>query len=65
MRNLMRWRDREPTLKDMLSDSIVRDVMQADGVDPHALAAMLREVGRELRRGSPRRCYSSQPSASV
>jgi hypothetical protein len=65
MRNLMRWRDREPTLKDMLSDSIVRDVMEADGVDPQELAAMLREVGRELRRGSARRCHSLEPSPLV
>jgi hypothetical protein len=65
MRNLMRWRDREPTLKDMLSDSIVRDVMEADGVDPHELAAMLRDVGRELRRGSTRRCHSIEPSPLV
>jgi hypothetical protein len=54
MRDLMmtRWVHREPTLEDMLSDAIVRDVMEADGVDPLALAAMLRDVGRELRRSS-------------
>jgi hypothetical protein len=42
--NLMRWYHREPTLDDILSDSIVRDVMRADGVDPQELAAMLREM---------------------
>ena len=41
---LMRWYHREPTLDDILSDSIVRDVMRADGVDPQELAAMLREM---------------------
>ena len=33
----MHWWHREPTLKDMLSDSIVRAVMEADGVDPQEL----------------------------
>jgi hypothetical protein len=36
----------EPTLEDILSDSIIKAVMKADGVDPHQLAAMLKEVGR-------------------
>jgi len=31
-----------------LSDSIVRDVMEADGVDPQELAAMLREMAGHL-----------------
>ena len=31
MINLMRWYHREPTLEDILSDSIVRDVMEAGG----------------------------------
>ncbi len=48
MINLMRWCHREPTLKDILSDSIVRDVMEADGVDPHELAAMLRDMAGSL-----------------
>ena len=52
MMNLLRWCHREPTLEDILSDSIVRDVMEADGVDPHELVVMLRDVGRELERGS-------------
>jgi len=41
------WRQHEPTLQDILSDSIVKAVMKADGVDPHQLAAMLKEVGRK------------------
>ena len=48
MRNLMRWCQREPTLKEMLSDSVIRDVMEADGVDPQELAAMLREMAGHL-----------------
>jgi hypothetical protein len=36
----------EPTLEDILSDSIIKAVMKADGVDPHQFAAMLKEVGR-------------------
>jgi hypothetical protein len=48
MINLMRWYHRELTLEDILSDSIVRDVMEADGVDPQELAAMLREMAGHL-----------------
>ena len=40
----MHWCHREPTLKDMLSDSIIKAVMDADGVDPHELEAMLRQM---------------------
>jgi hypothetical protein len=39
----MNWCHREPTLDEMLSDSIVR-VMEADGVDPQELAAALRQA---------------------
>jgi hypothetical protein len=31
----MIWRQREPTLKEILSDSIVIALMEADGVDRH------------------------------
>jgi hypothetical protein len=31
-------RQHEPTLEDMLSDSIIKAVMKADGVDPHQLS---------------------------
>ena len=40
------WQQYEPTLEDILSDCIIKAVMKADGVDPHQLAAMLKEVGR-------------------
>ena len=41
---------REPTLDEILSDSIVRALMEADGVDPQDLAATLRLTGRKLVR---------------
>src|SRR5262245_3905821 len=40
------WREREPTLEDILSDPIIKELMKADGVDPHQLSAMLKEAGR-------------------
>jgi hypothetical protein len=40
----MRWCHREPTLEEILSDPIFRAVMDADGVNPQELEAMLREV---------------------
>jgi len=42
----MNYRQPELTLEDILSDSIIEAVMKADGVDPHQLAAMLKELGR-------------------
>ena len=38
----MNWCHREPTLNGILSDSIVRAVMEADGVNP----LELEEIGR-------------------
>lgn len=46
----MNWYHRELTLDEMLSDSIIRAVMAADGVDPQELAVMLRQIGRSLVR---------------
>jgi hypothetical protein len=37
----MNWFHREPTLDEILSDSIVRALMEADGVDPQELAVTL------------------------
>ena len=37
---------REPTLDEMLSDSIIQAVMAADGVDPQTVRATLRQVGK-------------------
>ena len=41
---------REPTLDEILSDSIVKALMEADKIDPRELAATLRQVGRKLSR---------------
>src|SRR5215469_11806441 len=48
-RNDVNYRQPEPTLEDILSDSIIEAVMKADGVDPRQLAAMLKELGRRTR----------------
>jgi hypothetical protein len=41
----MNWHRREPTLEEILSDSITRAVMEADGVDREELEAMLSQIG--------------------
>jgi hypothetical protein len=46
----MNSRQGEPTLEEMLSDPIVRAVMEADGIDPQELAATLTQTGRKLAR---------------
>jgi hypothetical protein len=46
----MNSRHGEPTLEEMLSDPIIRAVMEADGIDPQELAASLRQTGRTLAR---------------
>ena len=45
----MNWYHREPTLDEILSDSIVTAVMEADGIDRQQLAATLK-AGRKLVR---------------
>ena len=45
----MRWCRREPRLKDILGDSIVKSVMEADGVDPHELEINLQQIAALLR----------------
>jgi len=48
----------ELTLKNVLTDPLVRTMMAADGVDPQELGAMLREIVSTLDRRSlhqPRR----------
>ncbi|MEO8318913.1 MAG: hypothetical protein ABI561_11380 [Bradyrhizobium sp.] len=43
-----RWfnRTREPTLAEILSDSLIGAVMESDGVDPTALGIELRNMAR-------------------
>ena len=50
---------REPTLDEILSDSIVEAVMQADAVDPEALGVMLGQIARTLRAAAPFRRASA------
>ncbi len=50
---------REPTLDEILSDSIVEAVMQADAVDPDELGAMLGQIARTLRAAAPVRRASA------
>ena len=40
---------REPTLEEILSDSIVQAVMRADAVEPEELRALLGKVARMRR----------------
>jgi hypothetical protein len=40
----MNWCHREPTLTEILSDPIVRALMEADGINPQELEPTLREV---------------------
>ena len=42
------WVGREPTVAEILSDSIVKAVMEADGIDPQALEHQLRRMAREI-----------------
>jgi hypothetical protein len=44
--NPMSWCRREPTITEILSDSIIVAVMKADGVDPSALEAQLRGIAQ-------------------
>jgi hypothetical protein len=46
--NPMRWCRREPTIMEILSDSIVRTLMEADGIDPEVLEAQLWSMAREF-----------------
>jgi hypothetical protein len=50
---------REPTLDEILSDSIVEAVMQADAVDPDELGVMLGQIARTLRAAVPFRRASA------
>jgi hypothetical protein len=56
----MSWLDRESRLKDMLADSVVKAVMEADRVDPRKLESELRRTAALLRAMRP----TSIPPAS-
>ena len=42
----MNSRHGEPTLEEMLSDPIIRAVMEADGIDPQELARAVQDVDK-------------------
>jgi hypothetical protein len=42
----------EPSLRDALKDPVVQAVMAADGVDPAALSALMRETARKIELGA-------------
>ena len=52
MGNSMNWCNREPTIKEILSDSMIRAMMHADGVDPNELEAMLRRMALRYLAGA-------------
>ena len=46
---------RELTFPNILSDSLVRTVMAADGIDPREFSAMLGDIARKLETREQRR----------
>jgi len=55
---------REPTITEILSDSIVQAVMEADGIDPEVLEAELRSMAREISAVGPADCLPCAPATS-
>lgn len=51
----------EPTINDMLSDSIVLAVMEADGINPEALRAELMSMARQISTRGTRRPETLRP----
>ena len=50
------WYFREPTITEILSDSIVRAVMRADRVDPEILERDLRSMAVQVNQPQPMHC---------
>jgi hypothetical protein len=46
--NRMRWCRRDPTITEILSDSIVKALMEADRIDSQALEAKLRSMAQQI-----------------
>jgi hypothetical protein len=46
------WYQREPTIAEILSDSLVKVVMRADGVDPEMLERNLRSMAQMIEMNS-------------
>src|SRR5262245_243822 len=51
-RNESVWYQREPTIAEILSDSIVQAMMRADGVDPEMLERDLRSFAQAIEANS-------------
>ena len=50
----MSWCRRDPTITEIMSDSIIKALMKADRIDPEALDAQLRSMARELSNSGAR-----------
>jgi hypothetical protein len=53
------WCHREPSITEMLSDAIVVAMMAADGVDPVALEAQLRDMATATAARQARGCHQA------
>jgi hypothetical protein len=53
------WCHREPSIKELLSDSIVMAMMAADGVDPAVLEAQLRGIATATAARAANRCHQT------
>jgi hypothetical protein len=51
-RNESVWYQREPTIAEILSDSMVKAMMRADGVDPEMLERDLRSIAQTIEANS-------------
>ena len=51
-RNESVWHQREPTIAEILSDSMIKAMMRADRVDPVALERDLRSIARTIEANS-------------
>jgi hypothetical protein len=60
-RNESVWYQREPTIAEILSDSMVKAMMRADGVDPEMLERDLRSVAQTIEANSRMPLRSSPP----
>jgi hypothetical protein len=48
-RNESVWYQREPTIAEILSDSMIKAMMRADGVDPEMLERDLRSIAQTMQ----------------
>jgi hypothetical protein len=60
-RNESVWYQREPTIAEILSDSIVKAMMRADGVDPGMLERDLRSIAQTMQSNGDGLALRSSP----